>query len=144
MTGKHSQGEWRRWGLVRPRRNPWGVCVCVFCECGMKKYRCRLYRLWGLSALRSGCVSTPHLPSQDSAEHVCVFTCACSRVWVVTIWAEHQGHAWTARWASPLLICPVPSPHYRRSTPQQGQHCHPSNTNSGGRHWPSIIDGSWL
>lgn len=136
-----------------------GVCACVcahvllcmnMCACAWKKKkcRCRVYRLWRLSALRSGCVRTPHLPSQDAADCVCMYLLVCvrvcSRVCVDTIWAEHQGHAWTARWASPLLICPAPSPHQGRSTPRQGQHCHPRNTNSGGRHWLSIIDGSWL
>lgn len=119
------------------------VCVCV---CAKGKNVDVAYRLWRLSTLRSGYVRTPHLPSQDAAE--CVFTCLCVRVlmWVcvVAIWAEHQGYAWTARWASPLLICPAPSPHQRRSPPRQGQYCHPCNTNSRGRRWLSIIDGSWL
>lgn len=51
-----------------------------------------------LSALRSGCVRTPHLPSQDAAACWCMcIYLVCLRVCVVTIWAEHQGHAWTAR-----------------------------------------------
>lgn len=143
---KHSEGGWRRWGLVRPLRTACAVvCVCTCCAVSVwVEKRCRVYRLWRLGALRSGCVRTPHLPSQDAAACVYVFTCVCSRVCVVTIWAEHQGHAWTARWASPLLICPAPSPHRGRSPPRQGQHCHPGNTNSGGRHRLSIIDGSWL
>lgn len=147
---KHSDAEWRRWGLVRPLRTTCWVCVllckCV-CVCVRREKNVDVaYRLWRLSTLRSGYVRTPHLPSQDAAE--CVFTRLCVRVlmWVcvVAIWAEHQGYAWTARWASPLLICPAPSPHQRRSPPRQGQYCHPCNTNSRGRRWLSIIDGSWL
>lgn len=152
---KHSQGEWRRWGLVRPLRAACGVvcarvCVhartcCSVWACVWKKKIVDVGRIdsegcapWGAA------VFVPHICHPRMPQKVCVFTSVCGRVCAVTIWAEHQGHAWTARWASPLLICPAPSPHQGRSTPRQGQHCHPCNTNSGGRHWLSIIDGSWL
>lgn len=94
-------------------------------------------------------MSVPHICHPRMLRNVCVFTCVC--VCMVTIWAEHQGHAWTARRASPLLICPAPSPHDGRSKPRQGQHRHPVTPTVGARvcvcaggRWLSIIDGSWL
>lgn len=147
---KHSEGEWRRWGLVRPLRTAWCVCVRVCSSVSACGKKCRHYVCvcmdsegwapWGAA------VFVPHIcpPMMQQCVYVYLFLCVQECVCVVAIWAEHQGHAWTARWASPLLICPAPSPHQGRSTPRQGQYCHPRNTNSGGRHWLSIIDGSWL
>lgn len=55
------------------------LCVCA-CVCGGECRR-RVYRLWRLSALRSGCVRTPHLPSgMQQNVCVCIYLCVLKSV----------------------------------------------------------------
>lgn len=130
--------------MVRPLRN---VCVCVCAHVALyamrgRKSNCGAYILGRLGALRSGHVRIPHLPSQDAAERVCVCVCC------VYVHGYHLGRTSGAR-----LDCTVSQSTFnlpgalspRRKVKASARTApSPRNTNSGGRCWLSIIDGSWL